>query len=390
MSLHTKPTHEALQRLRAQQRKSTISSIVIAVLVVILIALVFALILLPQLVIEAPTIVTYESNLTEDSEMEVKKVSTSRELKPSSPSSSIAKVIAANMSSPTAVPVPDFDVTTPSLDFGLGDDFGDGWGGDGSGTGGGGGGGFGSSSRNSGGMEGWLYDFKKKPSGKDISYNLDDRAEFVDRVLRLHRTDFSESSLGRHFRAPKSLFLTHLAIPGSNADDGPRLFGADIKPSGWIAHYHGRITVPKAGTYRFSGLGDDYLMVMINRNIRLVACWPDIQEKVQANWDPSEPTGSFNSPFGETKLVFGDWVNMRQGETLDFHLCVGERPGGLVGFVLQIEEKGVEYRKAANGRPILPLFTTAPFPEEEKSRVSREFGSYEFEWANVPVFRVSN
>lgn len=53
----------------------------------------------------------------------------------------MAKVIAANTSSPTAVPVPEVDVPDPSTDFGNGDDFGDGWG---SGGDGGGGGGFGS------------------------------------------------------------------------------------------------------------------------------------------------------------------------------------------------------------------------------------------------------
>ncbi|MEM9235331.1 MAG: prenyltransferase/squalene oxidase repeat-containing protein, partial [Verrucomicrobiota bacterium] len=56
------------------------------------------------------------------------------------PSSSMAKVIAANTTSPTAVPVPEVDVPEPSTDFGDGDDFGDGWG---SGGDGGGGGGFG-------------------------------------------------------------------------------------------------------------------------------------------------------------------------------------------------------------------------------------------------------
>jgi len=62
--------------------------------------------------------------------------------------------------------------------------------------------------------------------------------------------------------------------------------------------------VPRTGTYRFSGLGDDYLVVLVN------------------------------------------------------------------------------------GRPILPLFATAPFSEEEKSRLVSTFGSYQIEWDNIPVFPV--
>jgi hypothetical protein len=136
MSLHAQLSPEALEKLHAQRRNSTISSIVIAFLVVVLIALVLGVFLLPNLVKESPTIVTYESNLNEDTDLEVKKVQTNTNRKPSSPTSSMAKVITANTASPTAVPVPDVDISTPSMDFGDGDDFGSGWG-DGDGTGGG-------------------------------------------------------------------------------------------------------------------------------------------------------------------------------------------------------------------------------------------------------------
>ena len=128
MSLHAELSPEALEKLHAQRRNSTISSIVIAFLVVVLVALVLGVFLLPALVKETPTIVTYESNLDEDTQLEEKKVQTSMDRKPSSPSSSMAKVITANTASPVAVPVPDVDVTTPSMDFGDGNDFGNGWG----------------------------------------------------------------------------------------------------------------------------------------------------------------------------------------------------------------------------------------------------------------------
>ncbi|MFK7911867.1 MAG: von Willebrand factor type A domain-containing protein [Akkermansiaceae bacterium] len=67
--------------------------------------------------------------------------------KPSAPSSSMSKVIAANTTSPSAVPVPEPASTpNPSVEFGNGDDFADGWGGNKngsvSGSGGGGGGGY--------------------------------------------------------------------------------------------------------------------------------------------------------------------------------------------------------------------------------------------------------
>ena len=138
MSIHAQLSPETLQRLQQQRRNSTISSFVVAVLFIVLLALILGIFLLPNISKEVPVIVTYASSLDEETKVEEKKVTTKVMRKPSSPSSSMAKVIAANTQSPTSIPVPEDIVNTPSLDFGDGDDFGAGWG-DGSGTGGGGG-----------------------------------------------------------------------------------------------------------------------------------------------------------------------------------------------------------------------------------------------------------
>ena len=136
MSIHAQLSPEALARLQAQRRNSTISSLVIAFLTVVLIALLLGVFLLPNLVKDIPVIVTYESSLIEETDPQEKKVNTSMERKVSAPSSSMAKVITANTASPTAIPVPDVDIATPSMDFGDGNDLGHGWdNGDGSGNG---------------------------------------------------------------------------------------------------------------------------------------------------------------------------------------------------------------------------------------------------------------
>jgi len=140
MSLHAQLSPEAQARLEAQRRNSTISSLVISVLVIVLIGLILGLIFIKPLFKDTPTIVTYSGSTNKDDELEQRKMTNQIQRKPSAPSSSMAKVIAANTSSPTAVPVPEVDVPDPSTDFGSGDDFGDGWG---SGGDGGGGGGFG-------------------------------------------------------------------------------------------------------------------------------------------------------------------------------------------------------------------------------------------------------
>ncbi len=387
MSIHATLSPQVQERLEAQKRNSTLVSIILSLLTVALIALLLAFYLLPQIIKTTDMIVMIHPAQIEEEPTPTPKKFNSSVTKPSSSSSS-ARVLTAMTSSHTAIPVPDVDVTLPSLDFGHGNDFGEGWeAGDGKF---GGSGSFGSTHRSSGGLEGIMYDFKKKRNGEDVPYEIANPTEFVERAVRLQKSDFSESSLSRYFRAPQSLFLTHLAIPFSNAESGPSFFGADgdIKPSGWMVHYQGRITVPRSGTYRFSGLGDDYLVLMLKGRMRLAACWSDIQPAIAERWEPTKPTGEWLGPFGNMRLVYGDWVYLSEGEVIDIDLAIGERPGGKEGFILHVEEKGVDYRKDSQGRPILPLFATAPISHEEKQRITSEFGSYEIEWENAPVFSV--
>ncbi|MCX6877866.1 MAG: hypothetical protein NTW21_29245 [Verrucomicrobia bacterium] len=140
MSLHAQLSQEALARLHAQRRISTVSSLVIALLSITLLGMVLGFILIPALFKDSPTIVTYAAGVTGEPDLNEKKINTSADRRPSSPSSSMAKVIAANTTSAVAIPVPDVDTPVPSVNFGDGDDFGTGWG---SGGDGGGGGGFG-------------------------------------------------------------------------------------------------------------------------------------------------------------------------------------------------------------------------------------------------------
>lgn len=140
MSLHAQLSPEAQAALQAQKRNSTISSVAIAVLSLVLTGLILAYIILPSLMKDTPQIVTYQASISEENELNEKKVNNQVQRTPSAPSSSMAKVIASNTVSNVAIPVPDTDTPNPSTDFGDGDDFGNGWG---SGDGTGGGGGFG-------------------------------------------------------------------------------------------------------------------------------------------------------------------------------------------------------------------------------------------------------
>ena len=138
MSLHAQLSPQAQARLAAQQRMSTITSLIIALLLMVLVGLILWIIAMNLPSKNIPQLVSYNGTPESEENLKQKKVQTKIERKPAAPSASMSKVIAANTSSPTAIPIPEIDVPDPSTDFGDGNDFGDGWGdGDGSGAGGG-------------------------------------------------------------------------------------------------------------------------------------------------------------------------------------------------------------------------------------------------------------
>lgn len=387
MSLHAQLSPEAVARLQAQQRNSTITSIIISILLVTLVGIILLFLLLPKVDHFTPEIVSYQSRGEEKKPTHKPEFTRAVQRQPSAPSSSAAKAIAAKVASTVAIPVPDSVVDTPSLELGDGDDFGNGWG-DAWGEAGGSGGGFGSSSKLEGTLAGRLYDFKQSPNGKPISgYDIRNRSHFTDRINRLQRSRYSQSSLNRHYQTQQPLFIRYIAIPNSSASQGPKFFNAEkeIKPSGWIAHYQGQVVAPKSGTFRLVGAGDDYLAVTLNKKFRLVAAWPDISETVEVRGANATRQPGQQSPFGKTPLTYGDWFTVREGEVLDISLTLGERPGGMVGFILMLEEKGAKYRNTKSGQPVLPPFTMGPLSPEDIADLNK-FRGWQWETDNVPVF----
>jgi hypothetical protein len=128
MSIHAEISGEAQARLASQRRNSTVASFLISLLVTALIALVLGIFLLPDILKESPTIVTYHATSLEEDTLEKKTLKTTVQRKPSAPAPSTARVITSTTPSPTSIPVPDVLVPTEAVDFGDAQDFGGGWG----------------------------------------------------------------------------------------------------------------------------------------------------------------------------------------------------------------------------------------------------------------------
>lgn len=121
-----------------QRRRETLQSVVTALLGFGVVVAILALIALIPLNKEIPQIVTYQAAAPEEEPpIKMKELTNNAQPKPPGASSSMAKVIAAEMESPVAVPIP--VTANPDSMFGMEEDFGPGFGtGEGDGDGGGG------------------------------------------------------------------------------------------------------------------------------------------------------------------------------------------------------------------------------------------------------------
>lgn len=127
MSLHIKLSPEAQAKLNDQKRNSKIASLIISFLVITVILLSLGVFLLPVIMKESPTIVTYAATVEKVIEDKPKQTTDILKRKPSAPSSSVAPVIASSAPAAESIPVPDVEVVE-SVDFGDSNDFGSGWG----------------------------------------------------------------------------------------------------------------------------------------------------------------------------------------------------------------------------------------------------------------------
>ena len=395
MSLHASLSPEARAALNSQQKASTIFSFIIAILAMALIALILLVI---SLTIESKStsgMVSYQlPPSAPDSPLE-KPTETEITNKPISSVPSAANVILPLISAPITIEAP--TTITSELAYNMGEDmvFED-WPEDVASASAKD---FGDTIRKSGTIGGYFYDFKQDRGRTPVkNYSNDKHGNFVRRVKRFHRSRYSSKSLANHYKGDQQLFIKYVAIPFGSADAGPRHFGLEsqVKPSGWMVHYKGKVIAPRDGRFRFVGIGDDYLSVGVNSRPHLMAPWHNMRADIVTRRTNSDLDIKRPGPFGanieerlRNSLLLGRWFTVRKGEQIDIDIAFGESPGGKMGYILMIEEKGVQYKKQANGSPILPPFTVGELHENDIRKL-KAFPNWKFELDNVPVFSAPN
>jgi len=390
MSHHAQQSPEAIQQLKAQKRNSTILAIIIALLVSALIVAILFFIALSSIFKNEEQLISYSPGSAVLDDITEPQTTSEVKKQPSAPSS-MSKVIAANTPSPTAIPIPKDTIVEPSLDFGNGNDFGDSWGGSNFGDGAAGAGKNTPFGKTGGkGLKGTFYDLKqdrdKKPTrlAKDFEETKKTLARipfYMRDIKKIHRANYSASSLNNYFKASADLTFTHLAITKSPASIAPKAFGVEkeVEAAGWLIVYEGTMVTNAPRKVRFTGRFDDLLIVQINNKVVFDGSWSDYSGKLNESNELPGPSIIHN------EMIKGDkFVDLRRGDKI--RILVGESPGGHLGGGLFVAEEGITYKKNSGGQDILPPFTTQPLNSEDVKRLRAT--KYPMELNNVPVFKI--
>lgn len=203
-------------------------------------------------------------------------------------------------------------------------------------------------------LMGVFYDLKQTQDRKPTNMTL---KEFEKNLEEFISKGWDESVLSRFYRATRPLYVTQIFVPMISASEGPKAFNVEkwVEPNFFVIYYRGQIAAPKSGTFRFWAYGDNICTVAINGKLRVVGNRKSLP--FTRLWKATDPK---TFPAGNGEMIAGDWMDIKANDPMDIDVLVGEHVGGVSGFFLMIEEKGVTYA-TEQGRLILPILQLAPF-----------------------------
>jgi len=122
----------------------------------------------------------------------------------------------------------------------------------------------------------------------------------------------------------------------------------------------------EGGRFRFSGFGDDVLLVRVNGEVVLNASYGDTRTEL-CDWERQDE--DYQYYMGHAQAAVGIWFVLDPGVPAVREVLIGEVPGGQFCAYLVVEDESVDYAENRQGMPILPIFKTAELPDRVKDKI---------------------
>ncbi len=249
---------------------------------------------------------------------------------------------------------------------------------------------FGSGNTVGSDLVGTYYDFKRDRRGRPCTMVTDAHRALTYKFLK---SGFRESTFSRYYRSPKKLYASCVVVPPINSYLASLAFGdAEAEGVFWSVVYRGKLVHKEEIMFRFWGSGDLLMVVRVNGKIVLASGWgsrdtnlsPPEEQMVGSLWG-TDSSDSRKYVLGNTRAVVGDWITLEAGVPQDIEIYITDE-GGKMGFLLAVQEKGIEYEKTRQGGPLLPAFKTARISRDLQDQIYRHLAPGELSITNGPVF----
>jgi hypothetical protein len=216
-------------------------------------------------------------------------------------------------------------------------------------------------------FEGTFYSLRYDRQGKEST--MSDQ-EYKNTIRRFVELGWNPYVFAPFFRAPQKIYTTQIFIPTIFSEFAPAHFGIpsgpDFDPYLWCVHYKGKIMRKEGGRFRFSGFGDDVLLVRVNGTVVLNASYSYHRTEL-CDWERHED--DYRYFMGHAEAAVGDWFELEPGVPVEMEVLIGEIPGGHFCAYLVVEDEAEDYAENEQGMKILPIFKTAEIPDRVKDKI---------------------
>lgn len=196
------------------------------------------------------------------------------------------------------------------------------------------------------------------------------REKVWDTLQSFYDNGWNLRTFAPYYKSPNKLYTTHFMIPPMISYLGPTAFGiydTNFHPVDWIVYYKGKIASRKTGRYRFWGMGDELIVVRINKKTVFDGTWSSSRDS-NIRVDVPAHEKDLKYYLGNSGAYIGTWFDLQAETPVEMEVLM-EDNGGEANFYILVEEEGVYYPRNEQGMPILPAFKTAEFSEAIKARI---------------------
>ncbi|MEP3211884.1 MAG: hypothetical protein ABJQ29_01700 [Luteolibacter sp.] len=241
---------------------------------------------------------------------------------------------------------------------------------------------------NNTGLTGNLYDLKNTPDGDFTDVAPNGRVnpdKCYEAIEDLAKKGFRQRDLDEYRIGDTTCDLISLAIKYTNADAAPAAFGSpEIDPTGIIIVYKGTIEEAPDKEIRFGGWFDDAMLVLVNDKVVFYTAWREDKTKYKSTEFGKQRADKIKQTGGMTGIgdAYGDYIQLKKGDVLQ--IALAEIPGGNIGGVLKVQEKGKNYREDKHDDPILHPFVAGKLSRDQEKTL--EETGFEFNLRSIPKF----